>query len=124
MALFSALKPHDIERPVLDLSGDLLRGSMQMMIAGSEEHGGIERYVDAVKLKNRLFQQALGDGVDNIEFETFKGLCTFMATVRRRIGPWLSETAFDEMRGWLPELFDEAAPVDTRGVMTERDGLG
>ena len=114
MALFSALKPQDIERPVLDLSGEALGASLKMMIAGSEDHGGIERYVDAVKLKNRLFSQALGDNVESVEFETFKGLCTFMATVRRRIGPWLSETAFDEMRGWLPELFEDSTPVDAR----------
>ncbi|MDJ0939869.1 MAG: hypothetical protein QNJ00_08890 [Woeseiaceae bacterium] len=121
MALFSALKPQEIERPVLDLSGEALRASMQVMVAGSEDHGGIERYVDAVKLKNQLFQQALGDGTDDLEFETFKGLCTFMATVRRRVGPWLSETAFGDLRGWLGELFDENAPVDTRiGAFCER----
>ena len=114
MVSFSALKPQEVERPVLDLSGDLLRASMQMMVAGSEDHGGIERYIDAVKLKNQLFQQALGGDVASVDFETFKGLCTFMATVRRRIGPWLSESAFDEMRDWLPGLFNESTPVDTR----------
>ena len=114
MVSFSALKPQDIERPVLDLSGEALRASMQMMVAGSEDQGGIERYVDAVKLKNRLFQQAVGESPEQLDFESFKGLCTFMATVRRRIGPWLSETAFDELRGWLAGLFDESSPVDTR----------
>ena len=94
MSRLSALQPADIERPVLDLSGEGLRAILQLMIAGSEDHGGIERYVDAVKLKNAMFQQALGgDAIDELELETFKGLCTFMATVRRRIGNWLNEEA-------------------------------
>ena len=43
------------------------------MVAGAEEQGGIERYVDAVKLKSEMFSQALADDVENLEIETFKG---------------------------------------------------
>jgi hypothetical protein len=109
------IRPQDIERPVLDLSADGLRNALAAMISGSEEHGGIERYVDAVKLKSRMFQQAL-DGIEDgdFEIETFKGLCTFMATVRRRVGPWLNETEFDKLRGGLQALFDDTDPVDER----------
>jgi hypothetical protein len=115
MARFTALKPKDIERPTLDLSGESLRAALEQMVAGAEEHGGIERYIDAVKLKSEMFRQALGEGdIDNLDVETFKGLCTFMATVRRRIGPWLSEDAFAELRGRLTLLFDEGEPVDAR----------
>ena len=46
------------ERPTLDLSGEALRAATQTMVAGSDEHGGIERYVEAVKLKSAMFQQA------------------------------------------------------------------
>ena len=108
-----ALQAVDVERPVLDLSGDGLRAVLRVMIAGSEDHGGIERYVDAVKLKCTMFQQALDD-VDNLELETFKGLCTFMATVRRRIGNWLNEDAFADMRAGIGELFDDDVSVDAR----------
>lgn len=115
MALFSAIKPSEIERPVLDLSGDGLRAIMQVMIAGSEDHGGIEQYVDAVKLKSTMFQQALVDHeIDNLELETFKGLCTFMATVRRRIGNWLSEEAFTDLRAGIKDLFADDNNVDAR----------
>jgi hypothetical protein len=115
MSKLTALQPVDIDRPVLDLSGEGLRAILQMMIAGSEDHGGIERYVDAVKLKSSMFQQALGDGaVDNLDLETFKGLCTFMATVRRRIGDWLNEDAFDDMRDRIKELFADDDNVDAR----------
>lgn len=115
MGQVTAIRTHDIERPVLDLSGDALRMALQQMIACSEEHGGIERYIDAVKLKSQMFQQAL-ENIESgeLDVEPFKGLCTFMATVRRRIGPWLPEDAFAEIREALRELFDETDPVDVR----------
>ncbi|MEJ2172656.1 MAG: hypothetical protein ACO22K_01645 [Woeseiaceae bacterium] len=115
MSLFSAIRPSEIERPVLDLSGDILRAALQAMTVGSEAHGGIERYVDAVKLKSAMFGQVLVDrDVAELDLETFKGLCTFMATVRRRIGFWLNDESFEVIRGGLVELFDDADPVDKR----------
>ena len=106
---------HAVERPVLDLSGDGLRAILATMIAGSEGHGGIERYVDAVKLKSDMFQQAVGNGAAaNLDLETFKGLCTFMATVRRRVGSWLTEDNFAYMREGIVELFDGQGDVDAR----------
>jgi len=85
------------------------------MIAGSESHGGIERYVDAVKLKSRMFQQALVEHpVENLELETFKGLCTFMSTVRRRVGNWLSDDAFADVREGFTALFVDDNDIDAR----------
>ena len=115
MATTSPVTPNEFERPVLDLSGELLRNAMQIMVSGSEDHGGIERYVDAVKLKSGMFRQALVEHpVEDLDLETFKGLCTFMATVRRRIGAWLNEDAFAGMRVGIVELFDESEHVDDR----------
>ena len=115
MASTSALQPHEFERPVLDLSADALRSGLQIMIRGSEDHGGIERYIDAVKLKSTMFQQALLENdVANLELDTFKGLCTFMATVRRRIGDWLSEDRFAEMHEGIVELFAEDDHIENR----------
>jgi hypothetical protein len=115
MSSSTSLQPHDFERPVLDLSGELLRGAMQAMVTGSEEHGGIERYIDAVKLKSTMFRQALVENdIADLDLETFKGLCTFMATVRRRIGAWLNENSFGEIRGHIVELFDAAEHIDDR----------
>ncbi len=100
---------------MLDLSGEMLRAAMQAMVTGSEEHGGIERYIDAVKLKSRMFRQALVDNdVAELDLETFKGLCAFMATVRRRVSAWLNEDAFDEMRPRIVELFDDEEHIDNR----------
>ena len=113
MPQITALQATDVERPVLDLSGDALRAALQSLVVGSDEHGGIERYVDAVKLKSAMFQQALDD-IDDLELETFKGLCTFMATVRRRIGNWLSEDAFADVRDGIRGLFGDDDNVDAR----------
>jgi hypothetical protein len=114
MSLFSAIKPVEIERPVLELSGDAIRMATQTMVKGSEELGGIERYVDAVKLKSEMFGQALENDVGNLELETFKGLCTFMSTVRRRIGPWLNEDSFADVREALAALLADDETVDAR----------
>ena len=109
------MKPPEFERPVLDLSGEILRAAMQTMVVGSEEHGGIERYIDAVKLKSQMFRQALVDSdVAELDLETFKGLCAFMATVRRRVSSWLNEDAFVEMRVRIVDLFDEKEHIDER----------
>ena len=115
MARKSPLQTHEFERPVLDLSGDMLRAALQIVIAGSEDQGGIERYIDAVKLKSAMFKQALVErDVAELDLETFKGLCTFMATVRRRVGEWLNEDAFDVMRPRIVELFDDDEHIENR----------
>jgi hypothetical protein len=115
MASRTAIQPHEFERPVLDLSGEILRAAMQAMVTGSEEHGGIERYVDAVKLKSQMFRQALVENdIAELDLETFKGLCAFMSTVRRRVSDWLNEEAFAEMRRRIGDLFDDAEHIDSR----------
>ena len=115
MATTSAIQPYEFERPVLDLSADALRAGLQIMIRGSEDHGGIERYIDAVKLKSTMFRQALVENdVAELDLETFKGLCTFMATVRRRISDWLNEERFGEIREGIVELFNDREHIDVR----------
>lgn len=115
MATTSAIQPYEFERPVLDLSADALRAGLQIMIRGSEDHGGIERYIDAVKLKSTMFKQALVENdVAELDLETFKGLCTFMATVRRRISDWLNEERFGEIREGIVELFNDGEHIDVR----------
>ena len=100
---------------MLNLSGEMLRAALQIMIAGTEDQGGIERYIDAVKLKSTMFRQALVENdVAELDLETFKGLCTFMATVRRRISEWLNEDAFIVMHGRIVELFDDDEHIENR----------
>ena len=115
MASTSSLQPYELERPVLDLSADMLRTALQIMIKGSEDHGGIERYIDAVKLKSTMFRQALVDNdIADLDLETFKGLCAFMATVRRRVSEWLNGDRFPEMREGIVDLFADDEHIDER----------
>jgi hypothetical protein len=115
MARKSALQPHEFERPVLDLSGEMLRVALQVMIAGTEDQGGVERYIDAVKLKSAMFRQALVENdIAELDLETFKGLCTFMATVRRRVSEWLNEDAFAVMHPRIVELFSDDDHIENR----------
>jgi hypothetical protein len=85
----------------LELSGPRLTGALARLAAESEASGGIEQYVQALKMKGALFRELLGqDGADAaaLEPEALRILVPFMPTVRRRIGPWLARPAFDALR--------------------------
>jgi hypothetical protein len=103
-------------RPRLELSGPKLAAAFQALAAGAEETGGVERYVDALKLKGAMFAQALGDGrIHALELAEFRRLCAFMSTVRRRVGPWLEPGAYLQLRANLAALLDgPAAETDAR----------
>jgi hypothetical protein len=107
----------EVERPVLDLSGPRLAAALESLIEGSEQDGGIERYVAALGVKVARFQDALADGrAIRLDEARFKTLCAFMAPVRRRIGPRLEAGGFREVREAIVALLDEAADesrVDT-----------
>ena len=47
--------PPDMARPRLELSGPILAQALQSLVAGTEEQGGIEQWIDALKLKSRMF---------------------------------------------------------------------
>jgi hypothetical protein len=99
--------PVSNQRPRLDLSGPLLKRALESLIAGTEEQGGIEHWIDALKLKSRMFGQALGQGhPGDMPADTFKGLCAFMASVRRRVGPYLEQPDYERMVEAVVELLD------------------
>ena len=116
-SLFRPLQPSqpaDLERPRLDLSGPLLTHALETVVQSTEEQGGIEYWTDALKLKSRMFQQALGEGhPGDLPLETFKGLCAFMASVRRRIGPYLEQPSWDELVAAIVELLDGVKDTST-----------
>ncbi|MGC1816207.1 MAG: hypothetical protein WA900_00930 [Casimicrobiaceae bacterium] len=102
-------------RPVLELSGPKLKTALESLVVRTEDYGGVERYVDAVKLKSALFAQALGDGrVRTVDPKTLRQLLSLIATVRRRVGPYLDERGFGELRTRLADLLDAAR--DTSAV--------
>lgn len=106
--------PVELERPRLDLSGAILTRAFETLVQGSEEQGGIEQWIDALKLKSRMFQQALGQGNPaDLPLDTFKSLCAFMSSVRRRVGPFLEQPAYDEMVAAIVELLQDAQDTST-----------
>lgn len=101
-------------RPTLDLSGPLLRAGLEALIAGCEDQGGVEAYVQALRLKAAMFQDALSDGkAATLPEATFKTLCAFMGPVRRRVGPSLAERGIEGWREALAALLDGAADAST-----------
>jgi len=105
------------DRPRLDLSGPRLRRAIESLVAGADTHGGIERYMDALKLKSAVFREALAadaPGPGRFDVESFRPLCAFMPTVRRRIVPWLEEPAYSTLRAALERLLEPAR--DTSGT--------
>jgi hypothetical protein len=104
-------------RPQLDLSGPRLRRALESLVDGADALGGVERYVDALKLKSTVFQEALGDdalAAGRLDVATVRPLCAFMPTVRRRVTPWLEEPAFGTLRAAMLELL--APTRDTAGT--------
>lgn len=101
--------PVGLERPRLELSGPRLKQALETLIAGTEEHGGVERYVDALKIKSQLFQSALGAGrAQDVGLAAFKALVALIAPVRRRAAAYLVSPAFEPMRARVADLLDGA----------------
>ena len=118
MALVSPFRqskaPVPAQRPRLDLSGPLLKQALEALIAGTDAQGGIEYWIDALKLKSRMFEQALGQGhAGDLPADTFKGLCAFMASVRRRVGPYLDGPAYDKVTAAVVRLLDDRRNTGT-----------
>lgn len=105
-----------LERPRLELSGPKLALALQMLVDLGEELGGVERYIDALRLKVSVFGDALAaDG--RIEIAAFKTLCAMMPTVRRRIGPYLEPDRFGALQSSIDLLLrgrEDTSSADAR----------
>jgi len=110
-----------VERPELHLSGPRLRQTLELLIARSEEQGGVERYVEALKLKAQSFKQAFADGSEALDIDAFKDLCALMPSVRRRIRPHLSTAGFAPMKAAMGALLD--GRTDTTTTDARIDGF-
>ncbi len=103
-----ATAPADL--PVLDLSGPALRAALEKLVTGSEPHGGVERYAEALELKTRLFRSALAwQSLPALEAEAFGRICAFVAPARRRMAPYLSGGGFTDIREAVVELTRDLA---------------
>jgi hypothetical protein len=107
-------------RPSLELSGPKLALAFESLVAAAEETGGIERYVDALKLENELFAAALAEGrARAVPLADFRALCACMPTVRRRIGAYVEPAAFDALRARVAALLEGASDTTTADARIE-----
>ena len=97
-----------VARPRLELSGPRLVQAFEALIANTDDGGGVERYIDALKLKSELFVRALGEGrVRDVALADFRVLCAWMPTVRRRIGAHVEPESFARLRALAASLLHE-----------------
>jgi hypothetical protein len=99
--------------PVLDLSGPALTAAFETLVKGSEDQGGVERYLEALGLKASLFQDAFTGGGADLGRNDFTYLCAYITPARRRIGGYLEGSAFFDLRDWIAALLDGSADTST-----------
>lgn len=108
-------------RPVLDLSGPRLTAAMETIVAGTEQTGGVERWVSAIHLKASLFQEILGgDRHRALKPAEFRSLCAFIAPVRRRVAAYLEGDGFRLLADAVRALLDGAANTADADAGVER----
>ncbi|HET9580566.1 MAG TPA: hypothetical protein VFP44_22250 [Usitatibacter sp.] len=102
--------------PTLELSGPKLAIAFESLALAAEEAGGIERYVDALKLKSAFFAETLGEGrARDMGFADLRAVCAWMSTVRRRIGAYIEPEGFPALRERIARLLEgPAAETDAR----------
>jgi hypothetical protein len=98
----------------LQLSGPKLKLALESLVARAEEQGGVEAYIEALRIKAALFRDAVSEGLD---LRNLKILCAHMATVRRRAGAYFLPEKFDFFRGEVEALLsrkDDTSKADGR----------
>ncbi len=110
-SFFSHKKQAPEERPQLELSGPALTTALQTLVASCESSGGVEKFVDALKLKTTVFQNAFKEnhGAD-VDADAFARICGLMPTVRRRIGDYLEDDAYPALQKAVTGLFADDEP--------------
>jgi hypothetical protein len=94
----------------LELSGPKLKLALEALVTRAEELGGVEAYVDALRLKSAMF----ADAVASLDLKKFRALCAHMSTVRRRIGQYAQPHWFGEMSRRIAALFEREVHTDER----------
>lgn len=96
----------ELECPRLEISGAKLAHALETLIGGCEEHGGIERYVEALRLKAEIFQDAFAPGRSPALSE-LRTLCALLPTVRRRVGDYLLPSRFEALCARITRLLED-----------------
>jgi len=97
--------------PRLELSGPKLALALETLVGRSDEHGGVEAYVAALKAKASLFRLAVEN---ELALKDFRAICAHMATVRRRIGAYAQPEGFVSTRAHIQELLAGNDSPDAR----------
>jgi len=88
------------------------------VLNASDNEGGVEAFVTAIKFKKSVFEEALKvSNLASLDKETFLGLCAFIAPVRRRVGSWIETQDFARLKEAVTELLTEVgdrSDVDQR----------
>ena len=79
-------------------------------MSAAEDQGGVEAYVEALKLKSAMFRGA----VDHLDLKSFRAVCAYMSTVRRRVGQYAQPHWFEAMKKRIAGLFDRQQEPDER----------
>jgi hypothetical protein len=95
----------------LELSGPKLKLALETLVTRAEEQGGVEAYIEALRIKSALFRDAVKAG---LELKSLKLLCAHMATVRRRVGPYLLPESFAGFKQRVDRLLSGAEEPDAR----------
>ncbi len=94
----------------LELSGPKLRLTLEGLVARAEEQGGVEAYVEALKIKSTLFRDTLQG---ELELDSLRTLCAHIATVRRRVGRYLEPELFSELSSKIRLLLENSENTAT-----------
>ena len=101
--------------PTLELSGASLHSGLEDLSKAAEPGGGIEAYLTVLRFKAGLFAEWFsGKQSAALDLPRFLGLCTFMPTVRRRIGAWLEQNEFADLHRRLLVLLQPEGTVQSR----------
>jgi len=110
-----ARKPQELARPQLDLSGPLLSRAFESLVTGTDAQGGVEYWIDALKLKSRMFEQALGQGTTDARLAAFCG--HFPEDSRHR---WVRDLAAEILHSVDPERY----PLMNRWIWDRKANTG
>ena len=98
----------------LELSGPKLKLALESLLTRAEEQGGVEAYIEALRIKSALFGDAVAEGLD---LRNLKILCAHMATVRRRAGAYFLPESFGGFKERVEALLsgrEDASTADKR----------
>lgn len=96
-------------RPTLHLSGAKLRTALATLLQAAEAVGGVERFVAALHIKSRAFQERFANGcAESLERAAFDEIVQLMPTVRRRVGGLIDRHGWPHVRTAIVALLHDA----------------